>query len=493
LNIKSCETKERNIAELMIEVDAEELDSAINEAFRKNKGRISVPGFRKGKASRKMIERMYGASIFHSDALENLMPNVMKFAADESGLKIISYPEVTDVTFAEDASNVVITLEATLYPEVTLGEYKGLSAPKLPAEVPDEEIDREVMAVRLRNARIEKVERPAENGDIAVIDFEGFLDGVPFDGGKGENHDLELGSGSFIPGFEDKILGMSVDEERDIDLVFPDEYAEELAGKAVVFKVKLNELREKQLPDMDDEFAKDVSEFDTLEDYRADIKARFLKTKQDEVDSAFENALLDKLVEITEADVPVAMVEEQMDISMKNFTRQCKAYGMAPATYLELMNTTPEDFRESSRASSEKQVKAMLALMKIAEIEGIEVDDEEIENEYLEGARRYGTDVEKVKESVDRESIVSDVKLRLATKIISDNAIIEELTSESEAEAEKAPAKPKKAKAKKTEPEEAEKVAEAEPNEESAVASVDEKPAPKKTAAKKAKKPADDA
>jgi len=499
LNIQSGEKKEKNMAEIVVEVSAEELDSAINEAFRKNRNRVAVPGFRKGKASRKIIERMYGASIFHSDALDILVPGVIRFAADESGLKIVSFPEVTDVDLPEDASSASITIVATLYPEVSLGEYKGLKAYKPAAEVADADIDNEVTSVRLRNARIEKVERPAENGDIAVIDFEGFIDDEPFDGGKGTDHELELGSGQFIPGFEEKLLGMATGEQRDIDLVFPEEYAEELAGKPVVFKVRLNELREKQLPELDDEFAKDVSEFDTIDDYRADIKERLLKGKQAESDAAFENALLDELVKITEADIPDEMVEEQMDNSMKNFTRQCAAYGMDPATYLQLMNTTPEAFRESSRVSSEKQVKAMLALVKVAELEGIEVSDEEIETEYKEAAVRYGMEVDKVKENVDRGSISTDVKLRLATKLLTENAIVDDQPPQVDDTAEKAPAKTKKTKAKKTEQKDPEDVADAESVEADAAAEQGDEtatpagdvPAPKKPSAKKAsaKKP----
>ena len=449
MNIRSCEKKENNIAELLVEVSAEEFDNAVNEAFRKNKNRISVPGFRKGKASRKMIERVYGASVFHSDALDILLPDAAEYVTNNSDMKLVGYPQVIDFDIDEEAGGAVFTLVAAVYPEITLGIYKGLSAVKPETEVKDSEVDDEVASVRLRNSRIDKVDRPAESGDIAVVDYEGFIDGEPFEGGKDSGYELELGSGSFIPGFEDGVIGMSAGEEKDLELVFPEQYADHLAGKATVFKVKLIEVKEKQLPELDDEFAKDVSEFDTLDEYKADIKATLLKTKQTDADSAFENALIDKLVESFEVDIPDVMVEEQMDIAMQNFSRQAQAYGMDPATYLKLMNTTPEVFRENSRASSEKQVKAILALEKIAELEGIEISEEELETEINEISERYGMEIEKIKETASEERIISDIKLRRAVKIITDNAVAEEPGSSDDKKADKTPAKAKKPAAKK--------------------------------------------
>lgn len=426
LNIKSCEKKENNTAELLVEVDAEEFDSAIEEAFRKNRNRISVPGFRKGKASRKMIERVYGASIFHSDAFEVLAPDVADYAVKESDLKIVGYPQVSDVDIDEEAGGVAFTIIASLYPEFTLQEYKGLTAPKASVEATDGEIDKEIATVQQQNARIEKVNRAAENGDVAIIDFEGFVEGESFEGGKDENYELELGSGSFIPGFEDGMIGMSAGDTRDIDLTFPENYAEHLAGKDVVFKVKLHELKEKQLPDLDDEFAKDVSEFDTFIEYRESIKQKILLKKQADADAAFEDALMDKIVEAMDVQLPDVMVEEQMDVSMQSFARQASAYGMDPSTYLQLMNTTPAAFRENMRASSEKQVKAMLALERIAELEGVEVNADDIEDEYKEAAARFGMEVEKLKENVEETRISTDIRLRRAAKIIADNAIATE-------------------------------------------------------------------
>jgi len=423
LKIKSCEKKEKSVAELVIGVSAEEFNNAINDAYRKNRNRISVPGFRKGKAPRGIIERMYGATVFHSDALEIIMPAVLNQAVTESDLKIISVPEVTDFNINETDGSVDIMVSAYLLPEVKLGEYKGLSAYKPPADVPDSEIDREIADIRMRNARIEKVDRPASNGDIAVIDYEGFIEGEQFEGGKAEGYELELGSITFIPGFEEKLQGMCAGQDRDIDLVFPESYAEHLAGKPVTFKVNMIEVREKQLPDLDDEFAKDVSEFDTFEEYKADIREKQTKARQAEADSEFENALMDKIAETTEADIPVVMVEQQMDDSMHNFARQISSYGMDPSSYLKMMNTTPEAFRENMRGSSEKQVKIMLALAKIAELEGIEVSAEDIESEYKEASVKYGMEIEKLKESVDEERIATDIKMRRAAKIVTDSAV----------------------------------------------------------------------
>ena len=452
--IKSSEKKEKNLVELIIEVSAEEFDTAMNEAFKKNRNQIAVPGFRKGKAPRKIIERMYGASIFHSDALDNVLPTVLSFAVKETELNLVGYPQVTDVNIKEEEGGLDVIISMAEYPEVKLGEYKGLSAIKLAVDVPDSEIDSEIAAVRLRNARMEKTERPAINDDTAIIDFEGFVDGEPFEHGKGEDYELVLGSNTFIPGFESKMHGMTVGEERDIDLVFPENYSEPLAGKPVVFKVKLKELREKILPDLDDEFAKDVSEFDLLEDYKASIREKLLKSKQESVDQIFENTLMDKLIESMEADVPDVMIQEQLENALNNFTQQVSALGMDPGMYLQMTNTTPEEFRENMRVSSEKQVRTVLALEKIAELEGIEVSEEDVENEYKEAAERYGTEAEKLKETVSEDDIRREIKLKRAAKIVTDSAIAEDAPEESEPQEAEEPAadveKPKKPATRKT-------------------------------------------
>jgi len=426
LKITGSEKKEKNEVELVIEVGPEELEAAINKAFIKNRNRIAVPGFRKGKAPRKIIEKMYGAEIFLSDALDDILPDVLRFAMKETEYDIVGYPKITDIDVREDKRSAAITLTAALHPEVTIGEYKGLTAPKPDIVIPDSEIDASIATTRERNARMEKVDRPAENGDIAIIDFEGFVNGAAFEGGKGENHELTLGSGAFIPGFEEQVEGMETGERRDIELVFPENYKEGLAGKPVVFKVKLNEVRERILPELDDEFVKDVSEFDTIDEYRADIREKIAKTRQQDIDETFENILMEQIVESMEAEVPDEMVEEQLDLSMKNFSSRISSYGMEPAQYMKMMGVTPEAFRERMRENSEKQVRIQLALGKIAELEGVEVSDEEIEAEYKDASERYGMEIGKFKETVAHDDIMHDLKLRTAAKIVVDSAIVEE-------------------------------------------------------------------
>ena len=444
MKLKNSEKKENNELELVVGVEPDELEAAINKAFHKSKNRIGVPGFRKGKAPRKVIERMYGKEIFLSDALDDLLPEVLRFAMKDTELDIVGYPKVSDIDFNDDSTAADITLIAALYPEVVIKEYKGLSAPKPTVEVPDSEVDNEIETVRNRNARIEKADRPAQNGDITVIDFEGFVDNVAFEGGKGENYELTLGSGQFIPGFEEKVEGMAIGEERDLNLVFPEQYKEDLAGKPVLFKVKLNEVKEKILPELDDEFAQDVSEFDTLDEYKADIKDKMLKTRQQDVDETFENILIEQIAESMEADVPEAMIEEQVENSTNNLTRQISAYGMQPAQYMQMLGVTPEVFRERMRQTSEKQVRAALALQKIAELEAIEISDAELEEEYNDASKRYNMEVDKLKETVPQNEIIRDLKLRKAAKLVVDSAIVEEFK-----ESEPKKAEPKKAATKK--------------------------------------------
>ena len=449
MNLLKSEKKENNEIEITVEVTSEELEASVQKAFLKNRNRIAVPGFRKGKAPRKIIERMYGAEIFLSDALDEILPQVARFVMTDTDLETVGYPKISDVDADNPSEGLKVTLIAALYPDVKIGEYKGLSAPKPETAVSDEEVDKEVDSMRTRNARIESVERPAVNGDVTVINFEGFLDGVPFEGGKGENYDLELGSGQFIPGFEEKIIGMTVGEERDLDLMFPDNYKEDLAGKAVVFKVKVNEIKEKILPELDDEFAKDVSEFDTLKEYRASIKENILKSREKEVDETFEGLLMDKLVDLLEAEVPEAMIDEQQDNALENLTRQISAYGMTPESYMQMLGVTPDQFRDRMRESSEKQVKVTLALTKISELEKIEVSDDEVEKEYEEASERFGVKVEEFKESVSRDALERDIKLKKAAQIVKDSAVITKFEEDAEGK-EKKETKEKKPAAKKT-------------------------------------------
>ena len=471
MTIKSSVEKEKNEVELIVEIESEELNTAVNKAYIKNRNRIAVPGFRKGKAPRKMIERLYGAEIFHSDALDDLIPDALRFVMKETELDVVGYPKVSDVDIKENNASAEITFIVALRPEVLLGEYKGLTAPKPTIEIPDSEIDAEIASIRARNARIEKTDRPAGDGDIAVIDFEGFVDGVAFEGGKGENYELELGNGQFIPGFEDKVVGMTTGEERDLDLVFPENYKEDLAGKAVVFKVKLNEVKEKILPELDDDFAMDVSEFDTLEEYKTDIRDNLLKTRQRDADETFESILMEQITDSMEADIPEAMIDEQFEHSMNTLSRQISAYGMQPAQYMRMMGVTPEEFKERMRGNCETQVKTALALEKIAQLEGIEVTEEEIAEEYDEASKRLNTELEKLKESVTDKDVIRDLKLRKAAKLVVENAVVGEYKADEPKEksakkpaakkpvakkpaAEKAKASAKKAAPKETKPEE---------------------------------------
>ncbi|MCL2226967.1 MAG: trigger factor [Oscillospiraceae bacterium] len=434
MNIKSCEQKEKSQYQIIVEISPEEFESAVGKAFLKNKKSISVPGFRRGKAPRKIVERMYGATVFHSEALDMLLPDVLEFADKETTVRTVGYPQISDVDIKEGENSVDITVMTAIYPEVKLGEYKGLSAVKPDAEIPESAVDAEIAAARMRGARIEKADRPAVEGDVTVIDYDGYLDGERFEGGKAEGYELELGSKAFIPGFEDKLIGMVPGEERDIDLVFPENYTEHLAGKPVVFKIKLHEIKEKLLPELDDEFAKDVSEFDTLDEYKADIRERLKTARQADADAAFENALLEKVVENLEVDIPDAMIEEQMDMAINNFSQQIQAYGMKPESYLQMMNLTPETFRENIRSNAEKQVRVNLALEKIAEIEAFEVTAEEIEKEYQEASERFGMEIDEIKKNVDEEKVIAEIKTRHAARVITENATAEAPPPEGEAD-----------------------------------------------------------
>jgi trigger factor len=485
LNVKNYEQKDKKTAELTVEVTAEEFDKALEQAFKKNKNQISVPGFRKGKAPRKIIEKMYGASVFYNDALDIILPTVCSHGVSEKELRTVGYPKIQNVDFGDDKS-AVVTYTVELYPEVKLGQYKGISAVKPAVSVDDNAVASEIAGIQLRNARIQTAERPAINGDTAVIDFEGFVDGVPFEGGKGEDYELVLGSNTFIPGFEEKLQGMKTGEERDLDLVFPKEYKEDLAGKPVIFKVKLKEVKEKILPELDDEFAKDVSEFDTLEEYKNSIREKLLAGKKEESDKAFEDAVLTKVVEGMECEVPDAMIEDYLDGYIENFSRQLASYGMELGQYLSMLGTNIEAFRDNIRPNSEKQIKATLALEKIAELEKLQPAEEEIEANYKEMSEKYGVEIDVAKQSVPKDSIVRELNLRAASKLLVENAIAEE-PSEETAEAaaetapEEAPAKEKKTSAKKAKADDtaATKTEEAE--------TAEKKPAAKKTTAKKAK------
>ena len=421
MQVKNIE-KKGNQATVVVEIDHELMESGVNKAYMKARKNIMVPGFRKGKAPRKMIEALYGAHVFYEDGLEEIFGEVYDFAIAKQDFKAIGRPSLTDMQIADD-NTVTLTLTTDVYPEVTLGQYKGVEVEKGEATVTDAQIQAELDNMAQNVASTENVDRPAEMGDTANIDFEGFDNGVPFEGGKGENFDLKLGSGSFVPGFEEQIVGMNVGEEKDIDITFPEDYHKELAGKAVVFHVKLNKLTVTIVPQQDDEFAKDVSEFDTLDALKADIRAKALEKAQKQIDSAFENAAVEKAAENTTVDMPNALIEKELDVQMERFGYQLQMSGYSMEQYAKMMGGDLKTMREAFRPAAEKQAKISVTLEKIAEVENLTVSDEEIEEEFQSMAKQYEMETAKIKEMVPVDELTESLKTRKAVKIIVDNAV----------------------------------------------------------------------
>ena len=422
MNVKSIE-RSGNDATIVVEIDKDLMESGVNKAYLKARKQIMIPGFRKGKAPRKMIEAMYGAHVFYEDGLEEIFPEVYDFAvAKQEGLKAIGRPSLTDMQIGEDGS-VTLTLTTEVYPEVTLGQYKGLEVEKAEANVTDTQVQAELDRMAQNVASTETVERAAEMGDTANIDFEGFDNGVPFEGGKGENFDLKLGSGQFVPGFEEQVVGMTAGEEKDIDITFPEDYHENLAGKPVVFHVKLNKVTVTNVPALDDEFAKDVSEFDTLEELKADIRAKALEQAEKRIASDFENAAVEKAAENTTVDMPKALVEHELDTQMERFAYQLQMSGYSMEQYAKMMGGDVSTMRNAFRPAAEKQAKISVTLEKIVEVEGITVTDEEIEEEFKALAEQYQLEVDKVKEMVPMGELTGSLTTRKAVKLIADSAV----------------------------------------------------------------------
>ena len=424
MNVKSVEKTENSTAKVVLEVEKAQFQTALDKAYRKVKNDIYIPGFRKGKAPRKIVEGMYGANVFYEDAINLIFPDIWTAATEQENLNVVGSPSIADLN-VEDSGNLVLTVEAGLYPEVTLGQYKGIEAEKADTAVTEEEIDAEVQKLADRNATVETVERPAENGDTLVIDFEGFMNGVAFEGGAGDNHSLKLGSGTFIPGFEEQLVGASAGEEKEVNVTFPEDYgAEELAGKPAVFKVKVKEVKATNTPELDDEFAKDVSETaDTLEDLRKELKEKKEQEKAEEADHAFKNAVMQTAIDNMTAVIPDAMVEEQMDNIMQQYAMSMQQSGFSLEQYAQMMGTTVQGVRESQRASALSQIKNTLLLEKVAEVEGIEITDEQVEDAYKQMAEQYEMEIEKVKEYVPAEEIVRDQKFQKAMEVITDSAV----------------------------------------------------------------------
>ncbi|MDY3225130.1 MAG: trigger factor [Candidatus Faecousia sp.] len=422
MNVKSIE-KKGNEATIVVEIDKDLMESGVNKAYLKARKQIMISGFRKGKAPRKMIETMYGAHVFYEDGLEEIFPEVYDFAvAKQEGLKAIGRPSLTDMQIADDGS-VTLTLTIEVYPEVTLGQYKGLEVEKAEVSVSDEQVQAELDRMAQNVASTETVERPAEMGDTANIDFEGFDNGVPFEGGKGENFDLKLGSGQFVPGFEEQVVGMTAGEEKDIDITFPEDYHKDLAGKPVVFHVKLNKVTVTNVPEQDDEFAKDVSEFDTLDALKADIRAKALEQAEKQAQSAFENAAVEKAAENTTVDMPKALVEKELDTQMERFAYQLQMSGYSMEQYAKMMGGDVNTMRNAFRPAAEKQAKISVTLEKIVETEGLTATDEEIEEEFKSLAEQYQLEVDKVKEMVPIDELTGSLTTRKAVKVIVDSAV----------------------------------------------------------------------
>ena len=422
MNVKNIE-RNGNEATIVVEIDKDLMETGINKAYLKARKQILVPGFRKGKAPRKMIEALYGAHVFYEDGLEEVFPEVYDFAvAKQEGFKAIGRPSLTDMKIEEDGS-VTLTLTTEVYPEVTLGQYKGLEVEKTEASVTDEQVQAELDRMAQNVASTETVDRAAQMGDTANIDFEGFDNGVPFEGGKGENFDLKLGSGQFVPGFEEQVVGMTAGEEKDIDITFPEDYHKELAGKAVVFHVKLNKVTVTMVPEMDDEFAKDVSEFDTLDALKADVRAKALEQAQKQADSAFENACVEKAAENTTVDMPKALVENELDVQMERFGYQLQMSGYSMEQYAKMMGGDVNTMRNAFRPAAEKQAKISVTLEAIAKTEGLAATEEEIEEEIKSLAKQYEMEEAKVKEMVPAEELTGSLVTRKAIKLIVDSAV----------------------------------------------------------------------
>ena len=421
MNVKSIE-KNGNQATIVVEIDKELMEKGINAAYQKARKNIMIPGFRKGKAPRKMIEAMYGAHVFYEDGLEEIFPEVYQFAVIEQDVKAVGRPSLTDMNISED-NIVTLTLSTDVYPEVTLGDYKGLEVEKAEATVTDEQVAAELNRMAQNVASTETVERAAEMGDTANIDFEGFDNGVPFDGGKGEAFDLKLGSGSFVPGFEEQVVGMTAGEEKDINITFPEDYHAELAGKPVVFHVKCNKVTVTNVPALDDEFAKDVSEFDTLDELKADIRTKALENAEKQINSTFEQACVEKAAENTTVDMPNALIETELDNQMERFGYQLQMSGYSMEQYAKMMGGDVSTMRNAFRPTAEKQAKINVTLEKIAEVEGIEVSEEDLNAEFEAMAKQYQLEIEKVKELVPVEEIKASLKTRKAVKVIVDSAV----------------------------------------------------------------------
>lgn len=433
MNLKSSKNVETNQYELLLEVTPEELDQAINEVYKRESKRMNVPGFRKGKAPRAFIEKYYGEEVFFQAAVDHLYNPMMNTAIEQSELEVVGVNNYSIEKIGKE-EGIEAKLIVTVQPEVKIDGYKGVEVVKEPVEPTAEEVDNEIERVRQRNSRVVTVEdRAAEDGDIVVIDFDGYTDGKQFDGGKAENFDLTLGSGQFIPGFEEQVVGHNIDDEFDVNVKFPEDYhAEELKGKDATFKIKLHEIKHRELPEVDDEFVKDVSEFDTLEEYRKDLENTIRTRKEHAAEASTEQQLIKAIIDRVEADVPQMMIDREVDEIINAFDMQLRDQGMNLETYLKYTQGTVEALQEQYRERAEQQVRVRLGLAKIAEQEGLAVTDEEIEAEYKKVADAYGMPIENVKGLVRAKDISKDVANQKAMDLVKENAVYTEKAPEGE-------------------------------------------------------------
>ena len=430
------EKLEKNMAKLTIEVSAEDLDKAMEKAYQKQKSRISLPGFRKGKAPRKMIESMYGKGVFMEDAVNSLVPQEYTKALGECDLEIVSQPEI-NVTQMEPGKVLIFTADVAVKPEVTLGDYKGVEVPKSEIAVTDEEVDAEVKKEQDKNARTVAVEdRAAANGDITTIDFEGFVDGVAFEGGKGTDYALTLGSGTFIPGFEDQLVGANTGDHVEVKVTFPEEYqAKELAGKEAVFQCDVKKIETKEVPELDDEFAKDVSEFDTLAEYKEDVKKKLTEKKEKEARTAKENAAVDKAIENAQMDIPELMTKTECRQMMDDFSRRMQQQGLSMEQYFQFTGQSMDKMMEDMKPQALKRIQTRLVLEKVAEAENIQPSEEEITEEIQKMADAYKMEADKIREAIGEsglEQMKKDMAVQKAVTVIADAAIEVEKAADAE-------------------------------------------------------------
>ena len=435
MNVKNVE-KEAVHAKVTVEITRAELEPSLNKVYLKVRKDITMPGFRKGKVPRMVIEAAYGKHVFFEDAVEDMFPDIYKECVLTQDMKPVGRPGVSKLDIGDDDS-VTLVIETDLYPEVTLGQYKGLEIEKADVEVSESEIDAEVERMAQNVARITTVDRAAAEGDTAVIDFEGFKDGVAFAGGKGEDYELKLGSHTFIPGFEEQVVGMSAGEEKDVNVTFPENYHEKsLAGAPVVFKVKVREVKETVVPEKDDEFVKDVSEFDTMAELRADIEKRIRDEKQAGIDRAFENAAIEKAVANMTVEIPDSMVEEELERQMERMDYELRSQGASLEAYAQMMGGNMDNIKNSLRPGALSSVKTNVMLDAVVDAEKIEVTEEECEEEYAKLAESYKMDVEKVKEILDMDGMKGDLQVRKAARLIADSAVAVETKAEEKKEEE---------------------------------------------------------